>query len=263
MSGSIRVISYFEANGSPLAEHMRSMLLDEPKHHGERRGCGFSQSTRVLAQALHREAVRYGRNNALVEGPLPLPEAVRGWAASETGVWSIWLGMFAELIERNGTQGYAVATMQNEHKVGSCSMAEKYFLELAHGLMPRRGGVRIFCEGDIPVVIEKVGMGDPGSAISIAPICVESVTVPPGALLAVEHALPSDDLEQLGKKVAVYALGDIQARVLRLTTLVAEPEERALVFGPQLQHQFHNNFVSPMETRLSHLIDQVKKWRNR
>lgn len=144
--------------------------------------------------------------------------------------------------------------MLEKPEIGSCSQAEEFFLEIAHGRIRRGGRVNLFVNAaGQPLLVEKMGLGESHSAMAVAPVAICDVALPPGALFALNYA---DDAPALGTTDAgaVYALETIaQARFLRLTTLAVSPKVRRRAFSAQFDAQVRGDMLSPATTTLEDL----------
>jgi len=141
--------------------------------------------------------------------------------------------------------------------VGSCPTAEKCYLELAHGFMPRKGRCNhIVDEAGRTIVIEKINMGDDHSCISLVPTVMNGVTLPPGTLLAVsydEDRVSRDETpgSLRGSRIPLAECGGF--RMLRLTTLAVSPANRARAFSVHFDAQREAGLFEPGTTRLDQL----------
>jgi hypothetical protein len=138
--------------------------------------------------------------------------------------------------------------------VGSCSQAEEYFLEIAHGRVRRGGSMLLYLDSDgTPLMLEKRGLGEPKSAILLGPLSVSGVELPAGASVATELSANAAPIQRLPKGLAfpVAALAGIY--FLRLTTLSVEPESRMRAFSAQVEAQIQADLLSPLTTRIDDL----------
>lgn len=144
--------------------------------------------------------------------------------------------------------------MREKPEIGSCSQAEEFFLEIAHGRVRRGGHVNLFVDEDgQPLLVEKMSLGESHSAMAIAPVAIGGVLLPPGALFALRYR---DDAEPLRGTTCghVFRLSTIeQARFLRLTTLAVSPAARARAFSAQFEAQQRNDLLSPATTTIDDL----------
>lgn len=127
-------------------------------------------------------------------------------------------------------------------KIGSCTLAEKFFLEIIHDSIPRKGRVNIVVDDQgQPVLLEKLNMGDSHSCISLAPVMMNGVRIPPGSLFAaqVDDDNPPVPLRSCRKlKGYIIPLAHYDGfRFLRLTTLAVTPANRARAFGAHFTRQ--------------------------
>lgn len=157
------------------------------------------------------------------------------------------------VLMRDGARGYALPPMPQKPQIGSCSQAEEFFLELAHGRVRRGGSVNVFVDAhERPLVVEKMNLGESHSAVVLEPVCLNGVELPPGSLCALAHA---DDAQgpaiEHGRRLPIGAIA--QVRFLRLTTLAVEPSDRARAFSAQLESELRGGMLSPATTTLAEL----------
>lgn len=143
--------------------------------------------------------------------------------------------------------------------VGSCPLAERWFLEIAHGFIPRKGRCNfILDEHNRPVLLEKINMGESHSCISLIPCVINGVRIPAGSLLAVCY-----DEEQVTRIAThpdipgdgIYLADCSGFRMLRLTTLAVSPENRARAFSVHFKAQKDGGLFEPEKT----LLEQLKQ----
>lgn len=152
-----------------------------------------------------------------------------------------------------------VEALVDKPKVGSCPMAENFFLKIAHRRVLRNGEINIFVdEHGQPIFMEKLNMGDNHSCISLKPVLMNGVRIPAGSLFSVSY-----DAEQLVEKrqnrefkgfvIPYQAISGWW--FLRLTTLAVSPQNRKRAFSTHFQQQVDNGLYSPGTTELQQLID--------
>lgn len=150
--------------------------------------------------------------------------------------------------------GSMLPEMREKPEIGSCSQAEEFFLEIAHGRVRRGGRVNLFVDDTgQPLLVEKMALGESHSAMAIAPVVVGGVRLPPGALFALRYP---DERTPLRDTACghVYPLSAVaQARFLRLTTLAVSPASRARAFSAQFEAQQRNDLLSPGTTTIEDL----------
>jgi hypothetical protein len=289
----------FERREAPLAPNLVQMLDEHPHHRTERRGCGFTQATRFLAERINAErssivasdltmfagvainrietAARYWIEHGCAEGwrryagahdprerELFRPQCEQldrlRDALSEIAPTAPTAGsrMLLQLMAGifHGSDGGAVRLppMPVKPEIGSCSQAEEFFLEIAHGKIRRGGSVNVIVDrSGRPVLLEKMNLGESHSAISLRTLELNRVELPPGSLFALTHAATAEDAPRCnaGRHLGIP---DLQAaRFLRLTTLAVPPAIRKETFTAQVESQVRSTMLSPLSTTLEHL----------
>lgn len=162
-------------------------------------------------------------------------------------------GLLAQLLARDGSTCHQLPPMPVKPQIGSCSQAEEFFLELAHGRVRRGGSVNVFADAaGTPLLIEKMNLGESHSAIVLEPVCLNGIDLPPGSLCALAHA-PDAPKRASPHGHRLPLAGIAEARFLRLTTLAVEPSERRRAFSAQLAAQVRGRMLSPETTTLAEL----------
>ena len=308
------VLRCFNEHLHPLAKNLTEMLNEHFSHQTERRGCGYTQATRVVAEFINSEqdeidfkdfkifdqydtkalrtilanATAHGlelktwRNldiNAEVHAFLakhqdrddPFISALANEVAFQAKLRNIHehvekeesklLCQFLEdIILRKDPQDLDSLELKNlseKPKVGSCPMAENFFLKIAHGRMLRQGNINIFVDkNEKPILMEKIKMGDDHSCINLVPLIINGIRIPLGSLFSVYY-----DEETIAKrpnknfKGHVISVHDVIGFwFLRLTTLAISPENRARAFTSHFKQQIDNGLFSPETTELKQLI---------
>lgn len=307
------VVDVFEEQGLALSSKLVEMLNEHYTHQTERRGCGYTQATRVLAeyinqprrpdtlddlkilrdQAQHVQttvnlAARYGLSLTSWRDLLHQPSVVQFLQSPPYGSDLLLEALhhtikdqehlshihelmqleesrlLAHLIEdiilpKSISQEWLgwFKTLAEKPKVGSCPMAEKFFLEIAHRKLPRQGKINIFTDdAGHPLMLEKLNMGDDHSCISLVPMMMNGVRLPAGCLLSVSY-----DDEQMHKTANKRLPGHVMRAsecegfwLLRLTTLAISPKNRKRAFSTHFQQQINNGLFSPDVTTLDQLL---------
>lgn len=269
------LIAAFAACDLHLHPTLVQMLNEHHSHCTERRGCGYTQATRYLADLSNRLG--------LLGGPIESPdaEAYRDRLRAEPARWrqaardnlllvrpalqrpeSILLHdwILSLVGSLPATQAPRLTVAAERPKVGSCPLAEQFFLEIAHGRVRRHGALHIWKDQDgVPRLIEKKGLGDDYSAISLRPLRLGNVTLPAAALFALDYA--TEELCAHGEALNQFpgiqtSLDRLRgAWVLRLTTLSVRPEDRRRAFSAHFQQQIDNALFSPDTTTIEALRD--------
>jgi len=311
------LVKVFAEQGFSLNTTLQEMLNEHYSHRTERRGCGFTQSTRHLAdhintrrrhnnfddlrifqdwkglelkiiqqklaqqdielpswrhldqrpELLKQEAVREDLElRTMIQGEMERQERLRNIPAllslEESQLLAkiiidIVLPVDATEVDLTQLPGWS-----EKLKIGTCPMAEKFFLELAHEYVARHGVMNVILgpQGD-PIMVEKINMGDNHSCISLVPLVMNGVRLPVGTLLGAyyDEAMPS---ERRCKKMPGFCI-DIQRcegfRYLRLTTLVVAPEHRRRAFTAHFEAQQAEGLFAPDSTEVSQLLAVARK----
>lgn len=309
------VLSLFKTHVYPLSQKLSEMLNEHHSHQTERRGCGYTQATRVIAEYVNqvRDEQEFRDFNLFQNYPLQtlkslfsesqehalnlqswrhldqqsylqdyiaqhkedlfgqdlskeisFQHALRHISAQSTLEESKIICDFIEdiILPKNTAQTglTSLRTLVEKPKVGSCPMAEKFFLKIAHHQLLRAGILNIFVDdtGE-PVMMEKVNMGDNHSCISLKPLLMNGVRLPAGSLFATaydETALTKTPNKQY--KGHVIPIAEIEFWFLRVTTLAISPANRERTFSTHFKQQVQNDLLDPQETLLTQLMDVAK-----
>jgi hypothetical protein len=292
----------FRACGLRLARTAEEMLDEHSSHRTERRGCGYTQATRLLAVRVNQPGDPLAlddldifaewprRETAAVAAALCRGGWARGWravdeappAALDRVAPSAALDELRTLMPRLRTIADGVALAESrlivdlvghvlargarelpdvpgmpvKPDIGSCSQAEEFFLEIAHARIRRGGRVNVVVGDDgRPLLLEKMQLGESHSAITVAPIRINGVRIPPGALCALEYVQPeatgTGTPTRHGVRLPLAAIA--RARFLRLTTLAVPPSIRRRAFSAQVDAQLRSCMMSPLTTTLDEL----------
>ena len=165
----------------------------------------------------------------------------------------LFVALLRQVVERNAANADSVAPMACKPEIGSCSQAEEFFLELAHGRVRRGGSVNVVVGSTgIPLMIEKMNLGESHSAIVLEPLALAGVELPPGSLCALAHATAASGTPTANG--ICMPIGAIEAaRFLRLTTLAVAPSDRRRAFSAQFEAQIRARMLSPASTTLDDL----------
>lgn len=168
------------------------------------------------------------------------------------------------LLPREVEEISIVSSLQEKPPVGSCTMAEKFFLDIVYGYAPRIGRINIIVdENEKPIFMEKIKIGDSYSCLSLCPLLMNGVFIPAGGLFSVQAR--EDDLRGVirpcrGIKGSVMALSAYEGfRFLRITTLTVEPAVRKRAFGKLYDWQKNQNFVGYDSATLSEFMAMANK----
>lgn len=308
------VVTIFKKYLYPLSNKLTEMLNEHFSHQTERRGCGFTQATRVIAEYVSQQrdllgfqdlrifedydtkalknilnqSSSYGlvldtwRNldiNPEVQKTLVHlnPQEIftqnlqqefdfqaslrKIYEHAELEESTLICQLLADIIlpqEVHNIKMIECHALEEKPKVGSCPMAEKFFLRIAHHRLLRQGEINIFVdENDQPIMMEKLNMGDNHSCISLVPLMMNGVRLPAGSLFSANYEI--DQLEKYQNKQYKGFVIPISAMsgfwFLRLTTLAISPKNRARAFGYHFKQQVDNGLFRPDTTELSQLME--------
>lgn len=302
------IVQLFQQHQYPLCEKLTEMLNEHFSHQTERRGCGFTQATRVLADFINLPRIAselhdlklFKQTEGQVLKTLLKHTPIQDWhnldQNPEVAVlvqhnqadWNsalireiefqnqlrqlaqqaekeesrLFIQMLADIILPKTpllTHLVELPTLAEKPKVGSCPMAENFFLKIAHGRILRKGQVNIIVDQHYqPLLLEKLNMGDDHSCISLKPVLMNGVCVPAGSLFSVQYdaAAIQNKTENQHLPGFVIPYSEIPGFwYLRLTTLAVSPENRARTFSTHFQQQIDNGLFSPESTMLQQLAD--------
>lgn len=308
------VLQCFNKHLYPLAKNLTEMLNEHFSHQTERRGCGYTQATRVVAEFINAEldetdfkdfkifdqydtkglktllvnALGHGlelktwRNLDLnpdvqqfltakqdsndtfvstLRAEVEFQSTLRNMHKHVEKEESKVLCQFLEdiILRKDPTEvlSLELKNLNEKPKVGSCPMAENFFLKIAHGRMLRQGNINIFVDqNERPILMEKIKMGDDHSCINLVPLIINGIRIPLGSLFSVYY-----DEEKITKRPNKVFKGHIISVhdvigfwFLRLTTLAISPQNRARAFSSHFKQQVDNGLFSPETTELKQLI---------
>ncbi len=162
--------------------------------------------------------------------------------------------LIGDILAPTGSTAPAIPAMPEKPEIGSCSQAEEFFLEIAHGRIRRGGKVNIFKDDSgKPVLVEKMALGESHSAMAVAPVSICGVTLPPGSLFALQYPEDVAGARAIACGHAMPLEAIVQARFLRLTTLAVSPKVRPRAFSAQLESQVRGDMLSPLTTTIEDL----------
>ncbi len=262
------LVRAFADDGLSLNQKLLEMLGEHFSHRTERRGCGYAQACRHLAVHINRTPEeRYdaaellfpgvskaGRQPALAQVLASLPARL---CREES---QLLAALMADIVTpRPMAEAERQATFlpfyREKLEVGTCSLAEKYFLELATGRLRRGGRINVLIDAHgQALLLEKESLGDSHSCISLGTTYLNGVLLPPGSLFAAcyqDDAATRQNRELAGNVIPIAQCTGF--RFLRLTTLAIAPEHRRRAFTSQFDQQVEAGFFSPGRATLDQL----------
>jgi hypothetical protein len=255
------LLRVFAKLGFPLNDTLRDMLNEHYSHRTERRGAGFTQATRHLAAFVNRAHERDPNEPRMFKERLSPTLSVDALRAVETELEREESRLLAAIIVDlvfPVSRSEGVTELQrwsDDLKIGTCPLAEKYFLEIAESFVRRRGAANVLVADDgRPVLIEKLNLGDAHSCISVAKVTLNGVSLPPGSLFGVSYegeiALrPNRTLR--GSVLPISACAGF--RFLRLSTLAVSPAHRERAFTAHFKAQLDAGLYGPREATVEQL----------
>lgn len=263
------LVQGFERVGLKLCKTLVNMLNELPEHRTERRGCGYTQATRFLSSLICKSADATSAAGSLFHPDIERePRAtLRAHVARVTPALLSCLKreesvLLAELIlsiaERTGVGRFVTAPAPEKLPIGTCPLAEEYFLEIAYGRIRRGGRIHLYLDDDgLPLLIEKCQLGEKHSSISLAPLVINDVAIPVGSLIGIDR--PEIDAEaypttRSGRGLALPKRVLRQVCFLRFTTLAVSPVARARAFSSHFEQQVRGGLFSPRDTTMAQMI---------
>lgn len=149
---------------------------------------------------------------------------------------------------------------QEKPKIGSCTLAEKFFLEIVHEAFTRKGRINIVVDAESrPLLLEKLRMGDSHSCISLRPLMMNGVRIPAGGLFAAalvdEHDPPTGIRPCRQIKGQIIPVSDYAGfRFLRLTTLAVSPANRGRAFTAHFTRQAETGMFGYATARIDQFM---------
>lgn len=309
------IVTLFETYLHPLNSKLVEMLNEHHTHQTERRGCGYTQATRFLADYINvpRSDTEFTDLNIFEDYDLTALKKIM----NEASVYGLELNSWRNLDKNVGVLNYLadenhaeqdfyqalnkevqfqqklrqirqyanleesfliidfiedlilpeqgeqwdlinVPNLDEKPKVGSCPMAENFFLKIAHGKILRQGRINIFVDDkNQPLIMEKIKMGDDHSCINLVPMIKNGVRLPIGCLFSTQYEDESlhgvDNKRVKGSIVPIKSMQGFW--FLRLTTLAISPQNRERTFTTHFKQQIQNGLFNPGTTTVSQLMD--------
>ncbi len=261
------VITVLENAGFEMPVGLKEMLNEDSGHQGGRKGCGFTQATRFLAESIREKSDRI--KSAYYSSKREVLEAIDmrdiGDMKDMKPESKLILRMLADIYDARPKRSHVpeLPSLGERPEIGTCTTAEIYFFEYLYDTgWPIVGDKKmnfILDEKGEAIFIEKVGLGDNHSALSLKHFYTNGVLIPPGSLVALKY---SDDA--IGDPTISYKGNIIQSSdlegvdFLRFTPLVAKPEDRARAFWSHVYFQIQNQMPGALQTTIQDFIDKAK-----
>ncbi|RKG34709.1 hypothetical protein [Acinetobacter tianfuensis] len=313
-SADHEVLGLLKNSVQPLSVKLSEMLNEHYSHQTERRGCGYTQATRVLAEYVNsardsedfqdlklfenwetkqlRKIIEHSAThhldlsdwhnldqNTQVQAYLAVADdgeyktaldteyrrqaALRNLSQKATLEESkLICSLIEDVLLPKSAANTGLVELNNisdKPKVGSCPMAENFFLKIAHRQLLRQGEINIFVDDDgQPLLMEKMNMGDDHSCISLKPLIMNGIRLPVGSLFSVNYDRAEVADKRPNKEFKGYVMHHTAINgfwFLRLTTLAVSPENRKRAFSTHFEQQVANGLFSPGTTEMQQLIN--------
>ena len=284
----------FKEVGMPLDWKLVGMLEESQEHQGGRRGSGFTQASRYMADIVRSERSSkdfkifdnsfrdeiedgffqngdedklktvdfrdYVDKNKLKE----ISNKIKGPGSK------ILLGMIGDTFNSNhiDTNLAHLPSSKEKMEIGTCTTAENYFFDYMRGnkmygdnFENKRAKMNIFKdEKGEPLFMEKIGLGENHSAISLKDFYLNGIKIPAGSLVALQYDKPNEEKLTSSKNGNILDSKILQAvEFLRFTTLVVNPKDREQTFGEHLKWQKEQDIKGAEDLTLNEVIDKCKK----
>jgi hypothetical protein len=284
------VLNEFKKIGLPLNETLTGMINESSEHQGGRRGSGFTQLSRQLAERVRLsgadrgvtlfdssvisdlEDQKYANNNEDLKttqlSSLLDKEKILGvYEKAKDPGSKLALGMMIDLLgfSEKDPSVPELPFSKDKMEIGTCTTAENYFFDYLKGSMYKdlfssgqaKMNVIVDSSGQ-PLFMEKIGVGESHSAISLRPTYINGVKIPAGSLVALQYESKGENKKETAShEGSVINMADIKAfEFLRFTTLAVDPKDREKTFGEHLKWQKENKIA---EAETIQLQDFVKK----
>lgn len=270
-ASSHEVAAYFQEGGFPLNETLTGMLNDLPQYKYERFGNNYA-----IASYRLNDYIRHPRSDrdlnifdhrvmSGIEEQLDDDEKdnlkgvdLREMTDLEKLAWiphrlrtegGKLLGqMIVDIIEPYENDGSILELkgIEEKLKIGACTSAESYFLGYLEGnfyhplSIKNRQMMNVIVddEGE-PIMLEKIGLGESHSSLSLKPLVINGVRIPSGSLIAAKYG-PETTADRFTNSYNGYVIRASQCegfQFLRLSTLAISPENREEAFNSHLDFQ--------------------------
>lgn len=264
------LVDVFADAGLPLCRSLTEMFDECPEHRSERRGCGYTQATRWMADVIHAAEPGAGAARVMFDrsccgdgDDILHAAALRLRTLLDERLERFESRLIARLmlacVLRDGVAPVLASGSTEKLAIGTCPLAEEFFLEIAHGRVRRGGSVNVVVGFDgTPMLIEKCGLGESHSCISVAPLCINGVDLPIGSLIGIERdeqLVAACGPTRSGRGAILPPAAVHRLRFLRLTTLSVPPDVRARAFSSHFEQQVRGRLFSPDRTTIAQLAD--------
>ena len=282
----------FKEAGMPLDWKLVGMLEESQEHQGGRRGSGFTQASRYMADIIRSE--RSSRDFKIFDNSFKdkieddffangneeklktvdfrdfvdknklkeISNKIKGPGSK------LLFGMIDDTFNHNIDTNLATLPSSKEKmEIGTCTTAENYFFDYMRGntmygnnFENKTAKMNIFKdEKGEPLFMEKIGLGENHSAISLKDFYLNGIKIPAGSLVALQYDKPSTENLTNSKNGNILESKILQAvEFLRFTTLVVEPKDREQTFGEHYKFQKEQGIKGAEDLTINEVIQKCK-----
>lgn len=263
------LVRVFSKHDIALNKTLVEMLNEHYSHRTERRGCGYTQASRHLAVLVNAPPEQQAETMAKLFPAWVRAQALTSDALSEAATEKLHTliellereesrllaAIIADLVRPDATGAPELPSYLGEIKVGTCPLAEKYFLEITERFVRRRGRANVIVSDDgEPLLVEKVNLGDSHSCVSVSELILHGVRLPSGCLFGVSYEGDVGERDNRALPGSVIPLRRCEGfRFLRLTTLAVSPENRQRAFTSHFAAQVKAPLYRPGHATIEQL----------
>ncbi|OGY88089.1 MAG: hypothetical protein A2458_02390 [Candidatus Kerfeldbacteria bacterium RIFOXYC2_FULL_38_9] len=263
--GHADVVDAFESAGYGLNSYLKGLLLEDKGTYDSRKGSGFTQATYHALKGdfgsvgmLFNEVIcRKLRDKGKGIDVEKLATALQKLQHPDSRLFARLILQQFKPYQPKESDTILQSTSERIIIVGACMAAEMYYLEFVNnpGIYKCRGGDFgrmnvITDETGEPIMLEKEGLGDNFSCITLKETVLNGKQLPPGTLMAIVYPLTAAVAERMDFSREKFTsreipLSQCKFTALRFSTLVADPKDRARAFGKHYDYQKDHPNVYP------------------
>lgn len=287
---SQNILRAFNRVGLPLDYGLDYVLSEGDEQQGGRKGCGFTQGSRILAESVNHKSSEkkliHFFDTSKIDDML---FQKGGWDLMDEFDKSqlITKEAFEEILNALDSESHKkfvymimdlcdlreidhripkLSVSENLDKVGTCTTAEAYFYDYLNPQPFWCIGLRwsdsqnlnvVIDENEEPIFFEKSGIGEK-TALTLKPFVLNGFEIPAGSLVQLDYDKISLQTKTRDEKGYKISLDDITgAKFLRFTPLMSDPEERKKVFTSQIDHQIQNGMYNAENITIEDFVTKI------
>lgn len=275
----------FNSAGLYFNWELEDMLSEANEHQGGRRGSGFTQATRVLA-----DIINLPDNKFRISKLFNLDKIKDGYdLINDTEKLYVFINehlnkvlsslnfespkKFVLLImdlfnlrELNNELPIFNTTKKELPRIGTCTTAEIYFYDYLSNnpnwcrfLDLKNSSINIIVkENSEPIFLEKKGIGEQ-TAIVLSSFILNGCEIPEGSLVQLDYDNSLNyktTMDNTGFIIPIHKINNV--RFLRFTPLISSPDERSEVFNSHLKHQIENEMFNAENITIQDFKDKIQ-----